>query len=346
MSTRFVLAAVLALASPPFALAQQPTPTATKEVAPTGAGRILQHSAVINAPSEVLYTGFTNAEGIKKHWGVALAEVDFRIGGLIRTNYNPKGVLGDGGTIGNTILAFEPGRMVTIKPIAPANAPESIKLLCTTGWNVIRFEPLAPSRTRITISGMGFGTGGLWDEAYSIFDKGNAQTLEHIRKLYATAEAEQKVNETQKALRALIGDWEFSKARPDGATFRGTTTVTESFDGRLLIAIGHLGDEKALHQHSHTLFARDPASGTIKVRNINEMGDYTEGEARVLVPGKIELDWFTTAAANAQIINYRVVYTFDGPDAFRCEVFYPTPEGPESQIVDVLYQRIKANTSH
>ncbi len=43
--------------------------------------------------------------------GPALAQVDLRVGGLIRTRYSADGVLGEEETIENLILAYEPGRM-------------------------------------------------------------------------------------------------------------------------------------------------------------------------------------------------------------------------------------------
>ena len=47
--------------------------------------------------------------------GPALAEVDLRVGGAIRSRYRADGVLGDAKTIENVILAFEPPRMIALR---------------------------------------------------------------------------------------------------------------------------------------------------------------------------------------------------------------------------------------
>lgn len=56
---------------------------------------------------------WTTGEGYKA-LGVALADVDLRVGGLIRSRYSAGGVLGDEETVENRILAFEPRRMIAI----------------------------------------------------------------------------------------------------------------------------------------------------------------------------------------------------------------------------------------
>ena len=111
-------------------------------VSQSDTGRTLSHTTVIEAPIAEVWTAFTTPEGLKKSWGVALAEVDFRLGGTFRTNYNEKGTIGDAGTIIHHIIAYEPQRMLALRTDAPANAPEEVKLICEHGWTVIRLEPL------------------------------------------------------------------------------------------------------------------------------------------------------------------------------------------------------------
>ena len=52
----------------------------------------------INAATPEVWRLFTTAEGYQLT-GVAHAEVDLKVGGSIRTHYDPKGRLGDAGTI-------------------------------------------------------------------------------------------------------------------------------------------------------------------------------------------------------------------------------------------------------
>lgn len=139
-------------------------------------------SIVIEAPAEEVWAAFTTPEGIRRAWGVAQAEVDFRLGGAIRTRYAAAGKIGDPDTIVNTILAYEPGRMLAIRPTAPANAPEWLRTVCETAWSVIRTDPLGTSRCRVSVVGLGYREGPAYDTARKFFDQGNAWTLAQMAK--------------------------------------------------------------------------------------------------------------------------------------------------------------------
>src|SRR5690349_20800730 len=86
---------------------------ATRAAATAANTSPLVHEVTLNAPVEEAWKVFSTDEGFKK-LGVAQAKIDFRVGGKMLTHYNPpdKGTLGDEGTIENTVLAFEPMRMV------------------------------------------------------------------------------------------------------------------------------------------------------------------------------------------------------------------------------------------
>ena len=77
--------------------------------------------AIIDAPIQRVWAAFTTADGLKS-WMVPHAQIDLRVGGKMLTNYNPAGAIGDPETIENTILSFEPLRMLSIKA---TKAPES-----------------------------------------------------------------------------------------------------------------------------------------------------------------------------------------------------------------------------
>src|SRR5688500_17609411 len=68
----------------------------------------------INAATPEVWRLFTTAEGYQLT-GVAHAEVDLKVGGSIRTHYDPKGQLGDAGTIVQEILAYDPERMLATR---------------------------------------------------------------------------------------------------------------------------------------------------------------------------------------------------------------------------------------
>ena len=80
-------------------------------VASAQAERTLVHEADIPAPVAEVWQAFTTAEGFMS-WAVPKAEVDFRVGGAMRTSYNPESNLDDEHTIVNRILAYEPEHML------------------------------------------------------------------------------------------------------------------------------------------------------------------------------------------------------------------------------------------
>jgi uncharacterized protein YndB with AHSA1/START domain len=136
----------------------------------------------IDAPVEEVWKAFTTKEGIES-WMVPVAEIDFRVGGAMRTNYNPNGKIGDPNTITNTILSYDPKRMISIRATgAPVSFP--FKKALEKSWTVIYFEPLAGNRTRVKVVGLGYDEDSESQMMREFFKKGNAVTLEHLKKRF------------------------------------------------------------------------------------------------------------------------------------------------------------------
>lgn len=133
------------------------------------------------SPAEV-WRLFTTAEGYKLT-GVAHAEVDFKIGGSIRTHYDPKGTLGDPQTIVNEILAYEPERMLAIRiKQPPAGFPYGDVIEGT--WTVIYLNPAGDNMTQVRIVGLGYTDQPQSQAMRKFFAEGNRWTLDHIAKRY------------------------------------------------------------------------------------------------------------------------------------------------------------------
>ena len=142
----------------------------------------LVSEAIINAPVSEVWRLFTTKEGLE-WWMVAHADIELRIGGLMRTHYDPKGTLGDPNTIVNQVLSFEPERMLSIKVYQPpANFPhgEAVRNM----WTVLYFQPLEPGMTNVRVVGQGFGEDADSQELRERFRKDNAWTLEQLQKKF------------------------------------------------------------------------------------------------------------------------------------------------------------------
>lgn len=135
---------------------------------------------VVDAPVAEVWKAWTTSSGLKA-WLAPHAEIELKVGGLMRTNYDEKGKLGDAGSIENRILSFEPERMLSIqvsKP--PANFP--FRAIASQMWTVLYFTPTAQGKTTLRIVGLGFGSDSESQGMKEFFQRGNAYTLEELQK--------------------------------------------------------------------------------------------------------------------------------------------------------------------
>lgn len=134
----------------------------------------------VDAPPAEVWRLFTTVEGVTS-WMVPLAEVDLRVGGHMRTNYDPKGKVGDPKTIVNRILSYEPERMLSLQNVeAPEGFPHAAATRDT--WSVIYFDPIDEGkRTRVRVVGLGWGEGPEADAAWAFFEQGNAWTVKRLQ---------------------------------------------------------------------------------------------------------------------------------------------------------------------
>jgi hypothetical protein len=231
----------------------------------------------------VLWNCFTNAEGLVKTWGVAQARVDFRIGGTIETRYDADGKLGEPGTIVQTILSYEPGRMLAIRSTAPPSAPDFVKAWCEHGWHVIRLEPVGSSRTLYTETGCGYGDDEASRKTREFFERGNGWTLKRMQELFAKESALPKANEVFQRLEPLAGAEFHAEAEVAENLFvRARTRWSRCFDEFLLLEgwLGAPGDEN-LREHAFQIYGVDPFTGVASFWKFGEEGSIARGE---LVP--------------------------------------------------------------
>jgi uncharacterized protein YndB with AHSA1/START domain len=138
---------------------------------------------VVEAPIADVWAAFATNKG-QEAWNVAHAEIDLKVGGKMRTHYDPKGKIGDPNTIENIILSFEPKRMLSMKVGTPPGKfpfKEAIKSV----WHVISFEAVGPKQTRVRVVGLGYGDDEASKKLRAFFEQGNAQTLKKLQEHFA-----------------------------------------------------------------------------------------------------------------------------------------------------------------
>jgi uncharacterized protein YndB with AHSA1/START domain len=135
---------------------------------------------IIKAPVADVWKVLSTADGFKK-LGVAQCEMDFRVGGLIRTHYSAKGTIGDEGTIENEILSYDPLRMVSIRVKKPPKGFPFSEQTWKGTWTVITLTDLGDGRTHFRIAGMGYPDTDEGKKMREFFKAGNSWSLEKLR---------------------------------------------------------------------------------------------------------------------------------------------------------------------
>lgn len=159
----------------------------TSAMVPTAEGeQALRQSLVVEASLDTVWDLFTTDAGVSA-WMAPVGNVNLRNGGAIRTNYDPCAAPDSSGWIENRIVNFVPRRFLTLQADLEhqreaAWMNEAIYARRADLYSVIEFEAAGEDSTRITIWGLGYGTGPEWETILSFFTAGNAWTFGQLRK--------------------------------------------------------------------------------------------------------------------------------------------------------------------
>jgi uncharacterized protein YndB with AHSA1/START domain len=297
----------------------------------------LRHEGLIDAPVQEVWKAFTTNDGLKS-WMAPLADIDLRVGGKMRVNYSADGVLGDEKTIENTILSYEPQRMFSIqatKPPAGFPFPTAIKSM----WTVLYFEPIGADRTRVTITGMGFDDSDESLKMREFFDKGNAHTLEQLRKKFARGRGAAENNALKVLLQLVGGEWIFENKREDGGIFRGRNMTELGPDSKSLLARGWLGNSSGMSFHAATQIWLEPDTNTVRFQNLDEQSGLATGEIVPIGDNAVSWDW-NASMPGGRKLRYRVDMVFADADHYEFILHEVKADGLTTERVRVNYARV------
>lgn len=181
-----VLAAALLIAPPALAQASPPAnpfPHVTDaSITEPDGDRVLQLWIDVPATPDAVWRTWTTAEGWKS-FAVRHALVDFRVGGRIETSYAESFTPGSAANIVNEVIAYVPGRMLTIRNV---QAPPGFEHAAEFARTVTTIEMFAvDGGTRVVVTGTGFVPGPAYDTLFQRFKAGNSWTLEKLRERLA-----------------------------------------------------------------------------------------------------------------------------------------------------------------
>ncbi len=144
------------------------------EVDSTNANNIvLKQTFTINVSLDSVWNAYTTKKGWES-WATAIAEVNFKINGLIRTNYNKKGKIGDDSTITLHVVNYIPKRQITLQAELTKNFPEFMKKDEKDLFNVIHFREINATKTEVTSYGVGYKNNQKYKSLLKFFIQGNA----------------------------------------------------------------------------------------------------------------------------------------------------------------------------
>ena len=143
----------------------------------------LVHEGLVGAPLDQVWAAYTTKAGLES-WMVAQAEIELKICGKMKTQYDPKGTTDDDKAIENTILSYEPLRMLSFKVTkVPRGFPFPSAI--TNMWTVVYFEAKGEKATRVRGVSLGFGNDDESKKMREFFKRGNAVSLEKLQKRFA-----------------------------------------------------------------------------------------------------------------------------------------------------------------
>lgn len=144
------------------------------------AEKAIEKEVVVAATLDQAWAAWTTREGIVSFFAPD-AEVEARVGGAFHIHMDPGAAPGMKGADDMRYMAIQPRRMISFDWNAPPHLAEARG---QRTFVVVRFEPVGDRQTKVTLSHLGWGSGGQWDQAYAYFDKAWPRVLDNLRKRF------------------------------------------------------------------------------------------------------------------------------------------------------------------
>lgn len=148
---------------------------------------ILVQTFEINTSLESVWNAYTTKKGWE-NWATPVAEIDFKAGGLIQTNYDKNAEIGDEGTITLHVVNYIPQKMITLQAELTENFPEFMKADAEDLFNVITFNELDQNRTQVISYGLGYKNNEKYKQLMKFFIQGNESSYKNLIRYLETGQ--------------------------------------------------------------------------------------------------------------------------------------------------------------
>lgn len=166
----------------------------------TNGSKVLKIALTVPVERQQVWERFATSEGYRA-WATPLAKVDGGVGGMIESSYDFNAKVGDANNIRNQIVAWSPGRMLTIRNIqAPKELPGAREFGDIT--TILEFDDLGRGATRVTLTAVGYKPGEPYDTLYKHFSWGNAYSLVKLKESFTKGPIDWKQVEAQQRAKA------------------------------------------------------------------------------------------------------------------------------------------------
>ncbi|AXT50345.1 hypothetical protein D1818_05695 [Aquimarina sp. BL5] len=140
---------------------------------------VLIQEFIVNVPLDSVWNAYTTKNGWES-WVVPLAEVDFKINGTIKTNYDKNGKIGDSTTINLKVVNYIPKKLITLQAELTNNFPDFMKKDEKDLYNIICFESLTSKKTKIISYGIGYKNNPKYLSLMKFFISGNEMSYQQL----------------------------------------------------------------------------------------------------------------------------------------------------------------------
>ncbi len=140
---------------------------------------VLKQSFVVNVPKDSVWNAYTTKKGWES-WATAMAEIDFKINGIIKTNYNKNGKIGDDSTITLHVVNYIPKQMLTLQAEITKNFPSFMKDDEKELFNMILFGSISAIKTKVISYGIGYKNNEKYKPLMKFFIQGNAESYRNL----------------------------------------------------------------------------------------------------------------------------------------------------------------------
>ena len=146
-----------------------------------GAARLLETSVTVSAPLAEVWNVWTTSAGAASFFAPQ-ANIQLQVGAPYEIFFNPADERLS--TKGCKVLSYLPEEMLSFQWSLPGDVfPELPK---GGTWVVVTMRAVAPDRTRVTISHLGWGDGAVWDRAYAHMQRGWADLAQRFEQRFTS----------------------------------------------------------------------------------------------------------------------------------------------------------------